>query len=104
MMMKLLHVQIQPARSPGLDADAAVACLQSLATASVTRGEDSGPYINVDFLPADVRALWPAVREKIQSDPELAACSIVCCEGEMGWDDYLLLHHFDPSQPLDDLD
>ena len=79
-----------------------MAPLQSLA-AAVSRGEDDGPYINVDFRPADVGALWPAVREQVRADPELAACSIVCCVGEWGWDDYRLLHHFDPSERLDEV-
>ena len=33
--------------------------------------------------------------------PGLAAAAIIVCEGEHGWDDYLLLHHFDPAEPLD---
>jgi hypothetical protein len=101
--MKRLHVQIQPARSPGLDTDAAIARLHSLANAVVSRGEDAGSYINVDFRPADVRELWFAVRGQLHEDPELAASSIVCCEGERGWDDFLLLHHYDSAEPLDDI-
>jgi hypothetical protein len=101
--MKRLHIQIQPARTPGLDADAAVARLTTLAEAVVTRGEEAGPYINVSFRPADVGALWSAVQDQVRADPALAASSIVCCEGEHGWDDYRLLHHFDPSEPLDEV-
>jgi hypothetical protein len=59
--------------------------------------------VNVDFRPADLRVLWPAVREELRADPRLAACSIVCCEGERGWDDYRLLHHSDPSEPQDEV-
>jgi hypothetical protein len=101
--MKQLTIQIQPVRSTGLDAEPAVRQSQGLAAATVIRGNDPDPYINVDFRPADLRALWPAVRERLRSDPALAACSIVCCEGERGWDDYRLLHHFDPGQLLDEL-
>jgi hypothetical protein len=102
--MKRLHIQIQPARSPGLDAETAVARLQTLAAATVSRGEDNGPYINVNFRPAEVRLLWRAVREQVRADAALAASAIVCCEGEHGWDDYRLLHHFDPSEPLDEVE
>jgi hypothetical protein len=77
--------------------------LRDLAPAVISRGKDASRYINVGFRPADVRVLWPAVRELVRSDPELAACSIVCCEGEWGWDDYRLLHHFDPSELLDEV-
>jgi hypothetical protein len=100
--MKRLHVQIQPVRSPRLDTDAVVSRLQALAEAEVSRGDDRGAYIHVDFRPANVEELWLAVRQQVRADPELAACSIVCCEGERGWDDYRLLHHFDPAEPPDD--
>lgn len=101
--MKRLHIQLQPGRSPELDADAAAGRLQALAPAVVTSGEDAGPYINIDFRPTDIGPLWTAVREQVRADPLLAACVIVCCEGASGWDDYLLLHHFDPAEPLDEV-
>jgi hypothetical protein len=102
--MKSLHVQIQPARSPGWDAEPAVSRLQALGESRVRRGDEGGPYINVDLRSADVRGLWSAVRAVIRADSALAACSMVCCEGEYGWDDYLLLHHFDATEPLDELE
>jgi hypothetical protein len=43
------------------------------------------------------------IRELLQADPALANIAIVVCQGERGWDDYLLLHHFDSSVPLDQL-
>ena len=39
----------------------------------------------------------------LNSYPELAAAAIVVCRGEHGWDEYLLLRHFDPCQALDAL-
>lgn len=101
--MKRLHVQLQPARSPELDVNRVVAQLQTVAPAGVTTGQDSVPYINVDFVTANVGALWSALRGVIRADTATARCVIACCEGEHGWDDYLLLHHFDPTQPLDDV-
>jgi hypothetical protein len=98
-----LKVQLQPARSPGLDAEAAVARLQAVAPATVTRGEDDGPYINVGFRSTDIGAVWAAVREQFRADPPLAQCSMAFCEGAWGWDDYRLLHHFDPAEPLDEV-
>lgn len=101
--MKRLHIQIHAAHSSGLDADVVIARLQALAAAVVTRGEDAGPYINIDFQPSDVRSLWAAVREQVHANPALAACAIICCEGARGWDDYRLLHHFDPAERLDEV-
>ena len=75
----------------------------AVAPATVTRGDDNGPYINVRFRSADVGAVWAAVREQLRADPPLAQCSMACCEGDRGWDDYRLLHHFDPSVPLDEV-
>lgn len=102
--MKSLNVQLQPSRSPDLDVEAALVRLQAVAPATVSRGNDDGPYINVNFHAADLRPLWLELRELLRQDAKLAECTIVCCHGEHGWDDYLLLHHFDSSEPLDRLE
>ena len=39
----------------------------------------------------------------LNSYPELGAAAILVCQGEHGWDEYLLLRHFDPCQALDAL-
>jgi hypothetical protein len=57
----------------------------------------------VDFEAEDAVELWMAVRAELRAVPGLAAAAIVCCQGAQGWDDYLLLHHFDPTEPLDRL-
>lgn len=102
--MKRLNIQIQPARSPGLDVAATVARLKRLAVgARVTEGEDEGPYVNVNFKVADLTGLWASVQEELRAMTELSVAAIVVCEGDNGWDDYRLLHHFDPAEPLDQL-
>ena len=35
--------------------------------------------------------------------PRLARAAIATCEGKHGWDDYLLLHHYDRTLVLDTL-
>jgi hypothetical protein len=102
--MRQLNIQLQPTRSPGLDVSAAVAQLRGLATGAwVSAGEDDGPDIDIGFKADDPAGLWAAIREQFRMVPALAAAAIVVCQGERGWDDYLLLHHFDPSEPLDEL-
>lgn len=106
--MKMLHVQLQPTRSPGLDEATAVKRLtdaghQCDARSRVTEGVDACRYVNLDFCTTDLVALWAAVRVEVQTVRGLSAAAIVCCQGEFGWDDYLLLHHFDPAEPLDEL-
>jgi hypothetical protein len=102
--MKLLNIQLQPARSPGLDARAAVGRLRSLAaTSRISEGEDGGLYINIGFEAADPTGLWAAIRDQLRADPALAEAAIVVCQGERGWDDYLLLYHFDLTEPVDEM-
>ena len=36
-------------------------------------------------------------------DKKLIKSSIVCCEGSNGWDDYLLLSHYDHNEKLDEI-
>jgi len=107
--MKCLHIQLQPELCAG-DAEQIVDDLTSIATNSdsdaslnVERGDDNGPYININIQSADVASLWSAVSSRISSDSALASCAIVCCEGDDGWDDYLLLHHYDRGETLDNL-
>jgi hypothetical protein len=100
--MKRLHVQIQPARSRQLDGALAVARLSNLrADARVTEGEDKVLFINIDYNVADLPEMWASVRNELSDIPGLAESSIVVCEGQNGWDDYLLLHHFDPAESVD---
>jgi hypothetical protein len=102
--MTAINVQIQPERSPAMDIPAAIAGLSSLdASARVTEGVDDGPYINIDFTPADATVLWGDINSRLTAEPELARAAIVACEGRNGWDDYLLLHHYDRTLILDEM-
>ncbi|MFK7737077.1 MAG: hypothetical protein AB8B50_13660 [Pirellulaceae bacterium] len=103
--MKCLHIQLQPALY-ACDVEPIVDELTAIATdavpnavVAVERGDDDGPYINIQ---SDACAtLWASVSAHISSNPNLASSAIVCCEGDNGWYDYLLLHHYDRGEPLD---
>ena len=41
--------------------------------------------------------------EDVQVGTLLKAASMAMCEGESGWDNFRLLHHFDPEIELDTL-
>jgi hypothetical protein len=73
----------------------------------VTEGLDNGPYINATYSTPDLASLWGAVREELLGHavhgPALKRSVIIVCTGDSGWDDYLLLHHFDEKEPLDEL-
>jgi hypothetical protein len=64
-------------------------------------GSGRNRYVNLGFEVDEPADHWPSILQVLQSEPGLAAATIVCCEGTNGWDDYLLLHHFDPSESLD---
>jgi len=74
---------------------------------TVDPGEEDRPYVNYDFLTRDLSRLWEVLQNEVFSDdvlgPQLALASIVTCHGSRGWDNYLLLHHYDRSFELDTL-
>ena len=69
-------------------------------------GNDSGRYINFTFSTQSPKSVFELIRGLLNdADIGLAAKKslIVTCEGDHGWDDYLLLHTFEASEPLDSL-
>ncbi|HEX6590557.1 MAG TPA: hypothetical protein VF050_00990 [Moraxellaceae bacterium] len=110
--MKSLTVQLQPDLAPGLDipltrsAIEAVAKTDIVVSHSFSAGEDGGPYLNFTFCTFNPRALWLQLSQSLYPDnawgENLKNSTIVACEGSRGWDNYLLLHHFDRSVALDD--
>jgi hypothetical protein len=73
------------------------------------RGRDRGPYIDVSFTVAAkyLPKLWSQVLSRALGRDSLGralrSASMVYCEGSRSWDNYKLLHHFDPRQTLDRL-
>lgn len=72
---------------------------------SFESGGDHGRYINLFVVSDDAVAAWDAINTSLLADHtignEIRTSAIVTMTGRNGWDDYLLLHHFDPIQPLD---
>jgi hypothetical protein len=110
--MRTLSIQLHPNRIESGDTERLVETLQraasgaSLRAIAQDRGDDDGPYINLSFAAPDHVAAWSqlrAVYEDADVGTQLASASIVVCEGADGWNDYLLLHHFDPAEKLDDV-
>ncbi len=115
--MTTFCIQVQPDRAPELDMER-VLSLCRLATSrrvlverhSIVEGVDDagkGPHVNLVFDTAEPRALWDLLRSLFYEDsmvgPALATASLVMCEGEDGWDDYRVLHHFDPQVEIDEI-
>jgi hypothetical protein len=109
--MRALSIQVQPARSSALDVERVSAVFTEIAgMADVVqrhqfdRGYDDGPYLNFTFGTTQAAALWRVVWERLYEDdllgPHMRIASMAMCSSEQGWDDYVLLHHFDPTVPL----
>ncbi len=111
--MKTLTVQIQAGLATALEAEQAVAQLLALAgekllasngkaiPAEDTHAEavQGDGCINVNFRTPDITGLWRAIQARLGlgegSKPPIANALIVVCEGQYGWDDYLILHHYE---------
>src|SRR5690349_5923195 len=95
MKTKVLAIQIQPSRSPKLNRSEMIARLRGItADLLVNEGDDGGPYINIGLKAVDLSRLWGEVQRLLGENSDLANAAIVTCQGDSGWDDYLLLHHF----------
>lgn len=113
--MRHLNVQFQPERAPKVDPARVANVVEALskdhsivAGYETTSGDDDGPYVNFTFLAKDLAKLWSKVKSEVLANPDIgrsvARSSIIVCEGEHGWDDYLLLHHYDRTLQLDEPD
>lgn len=75
----------------------------------IQRGRDRGPYVNFLFAGSRIALtkVWTDVEQKILSggrfSSKLRTSVIVTCEGSRGWDNYLLLWHFNQAEPRDTL-
>ncbi len=116
--MKKLSVQFQPHRAPELKLDELRAVMEAVANdkALVERhwfeeGEEEVRYCNFTFETKSLAGLWRRLRLRIFEHASwgdtATRAAIVTCEGKEGWDDYLILSHFDPSiarAPMDYLE
>ncbi len=72
---------------------------------SYQAGDDDGRYVNLFLTTSDRATTWYRIRSQMIESKlpggELRDAMIITMTGEEGWDDYLLLHHFDRAEPLD---
>jgi hypothetical protein len=112
--MTTFCLQIQPDRAPGLDMDR-VRSLCRLVTSrralarnhSIVDGTDKGQHLNFIFETGQPAEFWALLQSVFYEDtligPAMARASLALCEGDQGWDDCLVLHHFDPEVETDTL-
>jgi hypothetical protein len=106
----MIHIQVQPQRVPRLRLAAADAALRELAKNkklvrrfSFASGNDHGIYMNYSYVCDFPYKLWKALLKGPLRSLHFRSASMVVCEGSNGWDNYLLLHHFDRRLKLDTL-
>jgi hypothetical protein len=72
-----------------------------------SNGNDNGEYFNFDFDTPSPAALWAQIGESIYdasaAGQMVREASMAICTGHNGWDDYLLIHHWDPAEDLDEV-
>ena len=111
--MKKLSIQLQPDRVSTLDVGSAAETLEAIGKLSTVvndylfeEGEENGRYLNFTYTTTDLHHLWSEIVSRVYSGSmgeEMHKSTIATCEGDRGWDDYLLLHHYDSSEKTDRL-
>jgi len=111
--VKTLSIQIQTDLTSESDVRAALDALKPIANdvslirrVQETEATTENNYINVNFETSDAQRLWVVLQSVLhlntEPKPTIASALIVVCEGSHGWNDYLLLHHYDKSQSVDE--
>jgi len=110
--MRALSIQVQPIRAPGIVMDGIVREFQAIAEMNdlvshhaFNDGHESVRFFNFTFGTTDAKALWAVVQHRLYNDDRFAGwmkqASMAMCSSEQGWDDYVLLFHFDPAVKVD---
>lgn len=70
----------------------------------VSSGNENGAYFNIEMESENVLHLWEEIRAEFllkRIDSVIAKGLVVVCEGDRGWDNYLLLYHYDSLEHVD---
>ncbi|WP_269532934.1 hypothetical protein [Chitinimonas sp. BJYL2] len=113
--MTTLCIQIQPDRTSDYDEAELMAVCDSLkvhkpliTSFAMETGDDEGPWVNLMFETDHAAKVWPILQAAFYPanafGDRMRASSMAMCTGEEGWEDYLLLYHYDPNPELDSLD
>ncbi|MFA6063385.1 MAG: hypothetical protein WC736_12405 [Gallionella sp.] len=69
-------------------------------------GHDNGEYFNFTFGTPNAGDLWMMIQSNLYGRDNVGGhmrkASMAMCSSEEGWDEYLLLYHFDPTVAVDD--
>lgn len=106
--MKCISVQFHPARDPRYDLDDLLALVRAIGRyPEVDTDEGDSENVNLNFFTEDIRRFWNDFEKGVLLHRELGEwvknTTVVVCEGDEGWDSYLLLWHYDENEVIDPL-
>ena len=64
---------------------------------------DDEHYVNFYIDTDDLVAVWKAIKSNFVPVKEIANSCMIICQGEYGWDDFLILSHSSPEIELDEI-
>ncbi|GAA5316687.1 MAG: hypothetical protein AseanaTS_18910 [Candidatus Pelagadaptatus aseana] len=107
-MLKCLSIQMQPDLDDSHSEQEVIDRVKTLGRfPEVDLIEEDQRFVNLNFFTEELPVLWRELQQGLLQDDELGAwvkkVSIIVCEGDKSWDDYLLLSHPDASEKLDSL-
>jgi len=110
--MAELCIQIHPHRAVGFDVTDVRSFCEALANREAlvrsfafVDGTDEHYYANLMFETDHLHKLWSLLQRQLYQShafgEAMQQCSMAVCEGRHGWDDYLLLRHYDATVQCD---
>ncbi|BCD96226.1 hypothetical protein [Marinagarivorans cellulosilyticus] len=107
--MKCFIIQIDPSRDTRYSIEAFTKLVREQGKfPEVEADYDNNTLTNLNFFTEQPGPFWQEMQSEILQHPDCASwikrVAIVACEGEHGWNDALLLAHYDSSETLDSLD
>jgi hypothetical protein len=102
--MRNVCIQFQPDRAGAAESRIREVLHETFAGARIETGYDNGRYENITFKAQSIEKTMSKLRAifDLPFAGRIAKSScIATCDGKHGWDDYLLLHHYDRTLVLD---
>lgn len=106
--MKCIIVQLHTHKNTGYSLDECLQAIRAIGRYPEVEPEEQTPsIINLNFFTEDPSVFWAEFQQKILLNTTcgtwLKEVGIIVCEGEYGWNDALLLAHYDVNETLDNL-
>ena len=105
--MKCLVIQLHPSMDTSFTEQDVIKLVRSVGRfPEIDIDDEQDNLINLNFFSEDLPLLWADLKAGFETNKDLgnwiSKVAIIACEGEDGWDDALLLAHYDKSELLDE--